>query len=111
MRPVVFLGTISYSIYMTHVFIAKRLFDAAIQVEKRWHVNPFTHGEVGGGSVDFLGTQLWHGDLAYLVYLALILAMSYFTYRWIEKPARDWVRNRVREKRQRAVSSDSIVSA
>jgi len=111
MRPVVFLGTISYSIYMTHVFIAKRLFDAAIQVEKRWHVNPFTHGEVGGGYVDFLGTQLWHGDLAYLVYLALILAMSYFTYRWIEKPARDWVRNRVRERRQRAVSSDTIVSA
>jgi peptidoglycan/LPS O-acetylase OafA/YrhL len=111
LRPLVFLGTISYSIYMTHVFIAKRMFDAATQVEKRWHINPFTHREIDGGDVAFLGTQLWHGDIAYAVYLAMIIAMSYFTYRWIEKPAREWVRNRVRRRRQQTASSRSIVSA
>ena len=56
-----------------------------------------------------MGTQLWHGDIAYLAYLAMIIAMSYFTYRWIEKPAREWVRNRVERRRQQA--SRSIVSA
>jgi peptidoglycan/LPS O-acetylase OafA/YrhL len=111
LRPLVFLGTISYSIYMTHVFIAKRMFDAATQVEKRWHINPFTHREIDGGDVAFLGTQLWHGDIAYAVYLAMIIAMSYFTYRWIEKPAREWVRNRVRRRRQQTASSRGIVSA
>jgi peptidoglycan/LPS O-acetylase OafA/YrhL len=111
LRPLVFLGTISYSIYMTHVFIAKRMFDAATQVEKRWHINPFTHREIDGGDVAFLGTQLWHGDIAYAVYLAMIIAMSYFTYRWIEKPAREWVRNRVRRRRQQTASSCGIVSA
>jgi len=59
--------------------------------------------------VAFLGTQLWHGDIAYAAYLAMIIAMSYFTYRWIEKPARDWVRNRVERRRQQA--SRSIVGA
>jgi len=111
LRPLVFLGTISYSIYMTHVFIAKRMFDAGIQLDKRWHIDPFTHREIDGGDVAFLGTQLWHGDIAYPVYLAMIIAMSYFTYRWIEKPAREWVRNRVRRRQQRTVTSRSIVSA
>jgi peptidoglycan/LPS O-acetylase OafA/YrhL len=109
-RPLVFLGTLSYSIYMTHVFIAKRLFDAGYQIDKRWDINPFTHRVIDGGNVEFLGTQLWHGDIAYLVYLAMIIAMSYFTYRWIEKPGREWVRNRV-HTRQRTATSRSTVSA
>jgi peptidoglycan/LPS O-acetylase OafA/YrhL len=99
LRPLVFLGTISYSIYMTHVFIAKRMFDAAIQVEQRWHINPFMHRDIGGRDVAFLGTQLWHGDVAYAVYLAMIIAMSYLTYRWIEKPAREWARDWSRARR------------
>ncbi len=99
LRPLVFLGTISYSIYMTHVFIAKRMFDAAIQVEQRWHVIPFTHREIDGRDVAFLGTQLWHGDVAYAVYLAMIIAMSYLTYRWIENPAREWARDWSRARR------------
>jgi peptidoglycan/LPS O-acetylase OafA/YrhL len=110
-RPLVFLGTISYSIYMTHVFIATRMFDAGYQLDKLWHVDPFTHREIDGGDVVFFGTRLWHGDIAYAAYLAMIIAMSYFTYRWIEKPAREWVRNRVRRRQQQAVPSRGIVSA
>jgi len=111
LRPLVFLGTVSYSIYMTHVFIARRMFDAGIQLDKRWHIDPFTHREIDGGDVAFLGNQLWHGDIAYPVYLAMIIAISYFTYRWIEKPAREWVRNRVRRRQQQTVASSGIVSA
>jgi len=109
LRPLVFLGTVSYSIYMTHVFVAKRMFDAGIHLDERWHINPFMHRQVDGGDVAFLGTQLWHGDIAYLAYLAMIIAMSYFTYRWIEKPAREWVRNRVGRRPQQ--TSRGIVGA
>ena len=109
LRPLVFLGTVSYSIYMTHVFVAKRMFDAGTQLDARWHIDAFTQRRIDGGDVAFLGTQLWHGDIAYAAYLAMIIAMSYFTYRWIEKPAREWVRNRVERRRQQA--SRSIVSA
>ncbi len=73
LRPLVFLGTVSYSIYMTHVFIARRLFDAGRVFDKLWHL-------------DFMGTQPWQGDIAYLLYMAMVIAMSYFTYRWIERP-------------------------
>ncbi len=111
LRPLVFLGTVSYSIYMTHVFIVRRMFDAGYQLGKLWHVDPFTHRVIDGHDTVFLGTQLWYGDIAYLAYLAMIIAMSYFTYLWIEKPAREWARNRVRRRRQQTVASRSIVSA
>ena len=111
LRPLVLLGTISYSIYMTHIFIVRRMFDAGYQLGKLWHVDPFTHRVVDGHDTAFLGTQLWDGDIAYLAYLAMIIAMSYFTYLWIEKPAREWARNRVRRRRQQTVASRSIVSA
>ena len=106
LRLLVFLGTVSYSIYMTHVFIARRLLDAGRALDKFWNIDFLTQREIDGGPAYFLGTQLWHGDIASLAYLAIVVAVSYFTYHWIEKPARDWVRNRV-EPLQRRVASHS----
>ena len=97
-RPLVFLGTVSYSVYMTHVFVERRMFDAASAFAKIFHTTVFTHRDIEGEDISFLGTSLWHGDLAYVIYLALIVVMSCFTYRWIEKPAREWVRNRVQRR-------------
>lgn len=99
-RPLLFLGAVSYSIYLTHVFIAGRLFDAASAFNKLWHIDPFTHRDIFGEDRYFLGTQLWQGDLAYLAYLGMVIATSYFTYNWIEKPARERVRNWVQRRRQ-----------
>ena len=111
LRAPTFLGTVSYSIYMTHVFVGEKLFNAGSMLANLWHVDSFTHRVINGRDFYFLGTRLWHGDIAYTVYLAMIIAMSYFTYRWIEKPAREWVRNRVQRRRQQAATSSSIVSA
>ena len=109
-RPLVFLGTISYSIYMTHYFIARRMFDAGRALQKWWHVDPFTRREIDGQVVDVLGTRLWHGDIAYPVFLATVIAVSYLTYRWIEKPGRQWARDRA-HMRQRTAASRSGESA
>ena len=98
-----FLGTASYSIYMTHVFVARRLLDAGRALDKFWNIDFLTQREIDGKQTYFLGTQLWHGDIASLAYLAIVVAVSYFTYRWIEKPARDWVRNRVQARRRGAL--------
>jgi peptidoglycan/LPS O-acetylase OafA/YrhL len=94
-RPLLFLGTVSYSIYMTHVFVAQRLFDAVNALGRFSHINPFTHRDIAGYDAYFLGTRLWHGDVAYVGYIALVIVISSLTYRWIEKPAREWVRMRV----------------
>jgi hypothetical protein len=95
---------------MTHYFIARRLFDAGRVLDKLRHIDPFTRREIDGQYFDVLGSQLWHGDIAYLAFLAIVIAISYFTYRWIEKPGREWVRNRI-QTRQRSAPSRHIESA
>jgi len=98
-RPLVFLGTVSYSIYMTHVFVEQRMFDAASVFNKILHINLFTHRDIAGQDVYLLGARLWQGDMAYIVYLALVIGMSCFTYHWIEKPGREWIRARVQRRK------------
>lgn len=80
-RPFLFLGTVSYSIYMTHYFIARRAVE--------WV--GFAKAQ-GIGFVDSLGSDRWAGDVALVCYLAIVIAASAATYRLIEAPCRDWVR-------------------
>ena len=80
-KPFVFLGTISYSIYMVHYFVGARLGDA-LRLGKA----------AGLRAVDFLGVERWAGDALTAVYLALVVLISSLTYRFIEAPAREWFR-------------------
>jgi len=104
-RLPVFLGLVSYSIYMTHVFIMKRFMDAGRALEKFWQVDAFTHREMHGQDVKFLGLEAWQGDLATLAYLAAVVAVSYFSFRWLERPARDWVKRRLAQRRAAPASA------
>jgi len=110
LRLLVFLGTVSYSIYMVHVFIARRLLDVGRALDKLGNIDFLAQREVNGQQVYFLGTQPWHGDIFYLVYLAIVVAVSYFTYHLIEEPGREWVRNRVQAWR-RSTTSRSVETA
>jgi peptidoglycan/LPS O-acetylase OafA/YrhL len=83
------------------------MFEAAGALDKLWHINLFTHRDINGQDFYLLGTRLWHGDVAYLVFLAMVIAMSYFTYRWIEKPGREWVRSRTERRRQTTASLEA----
>ena len=80
-KPFLFLGTVSYSIYMVHYFVGARLGDA------------LRLGKASGlRAVDFIGTEKWAGDALTMVYLALVVLISSLTYRFIEAPARKWFR-------------------
>jgi peptidoglycan/LPS O-acetylase OafA/YrhL len=87
-RPLLFLGTVSYSIYMTHYFIARRSVEWVAFAKAQ-----------GIPVVDTLGTDRWAGDVALLCYLAIVIAVSAATYRFIEAPCRDWVRRVARGPR------------
>ena len=87
-RPFLFLGTVSYSIYMTHYFIARRAVE--------WV--GFAKAQ-GIGVVNSLGSDRWAGDLALVCYLAIVIAISAATYRFLEAPCRDWVRRVARGPR------------
>ena len=69
-RPAVFLGEISYSIYLVHWVVVQL---------SNWVREPLM--------LDTRGIVLWDTGL-----LGVVLALSLLSYRWVERPARRWGR-------------------
>lgn len=82
-----FIGTLSYSIYMTHIFIQlrmtniARLSDSAFDTGFLSQVGPTERYGIG---ID--PGNLFVGDLLMVVMLGLTIAFSYLTWRFVEKP-------------------------
>jgi peptidoglycan/LPS O-acetylase OafA/YrhL len=89
-RPLAALGALSYSIYMIHLFVQCRVFNAAQLLETMYGVHALTY--VDAEHKKLLGTQLWYGDFLHAAMLPVVIAASYVTYRFIEEPSRTWFR-------------------
>ncbi len=88
------LGMLSYSIYMTHfifVLVLPSLVKRLVR-QDLWTPMPLPTGQY----VMVFGRDNVEGTLLYGAVLALTVAFSAFTYRWIETPGRDWTRRWVR---------------
>lgn len=91
----VWLGSISYSIYMTHTFIIGRVLDVTVILDS------LLQGGLGGKVVvNAMGARVLTGSEGFvtailLITLCLIVAISFATYRWIEQPCNKWVRQRL----------------
>ncbi len=80
------LGTLSYSIYLVHGFVIGRSYDALIVLQS------LTGWELVSqrGRVAMLVMHPALGALAMAAMLAGSVLAAYFTWRWIEEPARRW---------------------
>jgi peptidoglycan/LPS O-acetylase OafA/YrhL len=88
--PMKWLGKLSYSIYLTHFFFVMLV---PVVVKKLTHLDLWTPMPLPGGQyVQAYGRNDLEGTLFYIAVLALTLAFSTLTYRWIETPGRDWSR-------------------
>ncbi len=84
------LGTLSYSIYLTHfifVLVVPRVAKRVIG-QDLWTAMPLANGQY----LMAFGRDSVEGTLFYAVVLAVTVAFSAFTYRWVETPGRDWTR-------------------
>jgi peptidoglycan/LPS O-acetylase OafA/YrhL len=81
------LGALSYSIYMTHLFIQGRMLNAGKLVEKVTGMQMLTTGSDGATAF----TSAWATPMAGVM-LAAVIAASWLTYRYVEVPGRDWFR-------------------
>ena len=86
------LGTLSYSIYMVHIFVILLLTNAISAAEKLFRIPLFTVMAVEGVDTEAIGRSLYQGDLAYLLLLASVIFFSSLTYRFVEAPARQYSR-------------------
>ena len=88
LRPLLFLGAVSYSVYMVHLFVAHRVVEALTFAQ-------------GLGLP--LSTEKWAGDVMIGLCLMLVIAVAALTYRTIEVPAREWFRRRAQGARERGL--------
>ena len=89
----IFLGLLSYSIYMNHMFISGKVFFGVIGIIEKFSSIELT-SQVGGQNR--IGTTIWQGDMFCLVYLCVLIMVSYLTYKIIEEPGRLWFRKAAR---------------
>lgn len=92
--PFVLVGTLSYSIYMIHGFLYYRFVNVLSQIAKRTG-SDIIHTEGGHNAIG--GSPLF-GDAMSLLFLALVIAASYVSYRLVEKPGQDWSRRLFRKR-------------
>lgn len=84
------LGMLSYSIYLTHYLVVVLL---PVFFKRALHLDLWTPVTLASGeTVELFGRTAVEGTVLFAAVLALTIAFSAFTYRWIETPGRDWSR-------------------
>lgn len=99
--PFVFLGTISYSLYMVHGFVIGRTMDV-LTVVQRWSPTPLV--ERPEGTMGMLVTPRAVTDMISLAIIATAIGLAWVTWRWIEEPCRRWSRRMAESPLQAAVA-------
>ncbi len=85
-RPFRFLGRISYSIYMTHALTHIVAFELLKRIGPRYGFAFWPDGQVSGPAL--------LSDLLVVAMLVCVVAVAALSFRFVERPARDWIRNR-----------------
>lgn len=89
-RPFILLGALSYSIYMTHLFVQGRMFNIARYLDGH-HATSIIGMQATGGEPTFAYAQ----DIAIsatIIMILLTLIASIITYNLVEKPGQKWFR-------------------
>lgn len=94
-RPFVWLGTISYAIYMVHGFVLARLFDVAV-VLTRGLAHPMVELAWSNGvPVRRLAMSPAANNMLCVALIAVVLVVAHGAWRWVEEPCRQWSRRMV----------------
>ncbi|QQV77033.1 acyltransferase [Sphingomonas aliaeris] len=95
-----YLGKISYSIYLVHLFIVYRFFNMLEVVQRKLGITGLVTSVNGE---DLAGpTPLW-GDLLSITMLVTVIAVASFTYSYVERPANEWSRRKLLGRREKGV--------
>ncbi|MBT3039194.1 MAG: acyltransferase [Candidatus Thiodiazotropha sp. (ex Codakia orbicularis)] len=101
-RFFVFLGTLSYSIYMSHAFIHVKIFFGLGPIAEKFLQDKVI---VMVDGMKRIGSDQWHGDIATILYMVMVFTASFITYKLIEAPFRKIFRNIAYKKQSEKVVS------
>jgi peptidoglycan/LPS O-acetylase OafA/YrhL len=88
LKPFLWLGALSYSIYLTHIFVQSRMINAGGLVDRVFHtslIGPMTYH--GDPVIGFATSSLAIGAAITAAMVCLTLFMSWLTWRFVEMPS------------------------
>ena len=91
--PMLLLGSLSYSIYMVHIFVQGRMINVGGLIERKLGLGLV--GEItlrGDPATGFGVGSPWLGFAAMLAMLAAVIVASLVSWRFVEMPALAWFR-------------------
>ncbi|TIT89928.1 MAG: acyltransferase, partial [Mesorhizobium sp.] len=92
-RPMLLLGSLSYSIYMVHIFVQARLINVGGLIERKLGLGIVGDMTLRGDQVAGFGVgSPWIGLAAIIAMLIAVIVASWFTWRFVEMPALAWFR-------------------
>ncbi len=99
-KPLQFLGMLSFSIYMMHWLVQSVIYHLVSLLAKRLHLNLWD-GAVNqlGDNTRLVGRTALEGSMAHVLALGLVILLSYFTYRYVERPGRSLAQRYLNAKR------------
>ena len=86
----VYIGALSYSIYMVHVFVQERMANVLNILDRKTSYDFMDTSDPARGPV--IGETVQQGLVLTLVMLAGVIAVSMLTYKFIELPGQAWTR-------------------
>lgn len=97
-RPFVLIGTLSYSVYMTHFFLERRIRAVMKLVEHRTGLILLVEP---GRALPELATSA----MVVFVTLSIVIAVAFLSYRWIERPGQIWSRGLILGRRRPSIDA------
>ncbi|MET3592907.1 peptidoglycan/LPS O-acetylase OafA/YrhL [Mesorhizobium shonense] len=92
-RPMLLLGSLSYSIYMVQIFVQARLINVGGLIERKLGLGIVGDMTLRGDQVAGFGVgSPWIGLAAIIAMLIAVIVASWFTWRFVEMPALAWFR-------------------
>ena len=92
-RPMLLLGSLSYSIYMVHIFVQARMINVGGLIERKLGLGIVGDLMLRGDHATGFGVgSPWIGFAALIAMLIAVVVASWFTWRFVEMPALAWFR-------------------
>ncbi|TIQ33193.1 MAG: acyltransferase [Mesorhizobium sp.] len=92
-RPMLLLGSLSYSIYMIHIFVQARMINIGGLIERKLGLGVVGGMTLRGDQVAGFGVgSPWISFAAIVAMLIAVIVTSWLTWRFVEMPALAWFR-------------------
>jgi peptidoglycan/LPS O-acetylase OafA/YrhL len=92
-RPMLLLGSLSYSIYMVHIFVQSRMINVGGLLERKFGIGIVGDMTLRGDHVTGFGTgSPWIGFVALIAMVIAVIVASWVSWRFVEMPALAWFR-------------------